>query len=211
MSRSIFQQSNWMFTLPLAALAVAYLAFVWLPGYRTTCTLWDKAKMQREYVAQAAEWPAKLREARQEFDRTSAIVASWEKASPHKKDLSLFYGKIYALAKDAGLTITRFDPQTTIVFDKFNEIPIAIHCTGRFVQVFEFLRGLEGLPGAIWVENMRIEKTNASEKDVQCELSLVIFSDNSYSSDYTRHTNYPINGGDRVVYLHGMLYRESIR
>jgi len=189
MNRSAFQQSSWLFTVPLAGLAVAYLAFVWLPGHRAIRAFWDQADARRRFVAQAALWPEELKNCRQELDRTMAAVACWEKASPHKKDLSLFYGKIYASAKDAGLTITRFDPQTAIVYEKFHEIPIAIHCTGLFAQVFDFLRSLEGLPGATWVENMRIEKMSGSEKDVRCELSLAVFSDNSYGSDYTRHAN----------------------
>jgi hypothetical protein len=58
-----------------------------------------------------------------------------------------------------------------------------------FSQVYDFLRDIEGLPTTIRVNYVKMEKTKANTKDVQCELTLVMFSVNSKSSDYTRHTD----------------------
>src|SRR5208337_1223691 len=103
---------------------------------------------------------------------------------PTKRAIPALYGKINALAKDAGLDIARFDPQPFVVHEKIEEIPITVGCSGRFAQVFDFIRAIEMLPVTVWVESIRLEKTDKDAKDVRCELNLVVFSDNPRSSDY---------------------------
>ena len=116
-------------------------------------------------------------------------MSRWEKAAPKKRDIPRLYGKIDALAKDAQLAISRFDPQPFVVHEKLQEIPITMTCSGTFAQIHEFLRAIEGMPMAIWVESMRLEKTAQTAKHVQCELTLVVFSNNLQITDYTRHSD----------------------
>ena len=88
------------------------------------------------------------------------------------------------MAKAAGTTTSRFDPQRLVRHETICEIPLAIGCTGSFAQICGFLRGLEGLPATIWVEDLEIQQASETGKDVHCELNLVVFSSNSEDSDY---------------------------
>ena len=112
-----------------------------------------------------------------------------EKAAPKKRDIPALYGKIDALAKDAHLAISRFDPQPFVVHEKLQEIPVAMTCSGTFAQVYAFLRAIEGMPVTIWVESLRLEKTAQITKHVQCEINLVVFTNNLQINDYGRHSD----------------------
>jgi Tfp pilus assembly protein PilO len=186
---SAFRQSSWTVTLPLAAIAVAYVSLVWLPGRRAILEVQEQVETKRQFVSQATELSQALAISQRELDKAEAVVARWEQASPQKRTIPAFYGKINALAKDAGLAIARFDPQAFVVHEKIEEIPITVGCSGGFAQVFDFLRGIEQLPATVWVESIKLEKSDKDTKDVRCELDLVVFSDNPRSSDYTKRAD----------------------
>jgi Tfp pilus assembly protein PilO len=183
------RQSSWIVTLSLAAIAVVYVTFVWLPGRRAIQQISDNVEAKQALIAQSTGLSATLMRVQRELDETESAATQWEKAAPGKKDIPALYGKIDALAKGAHLAISRFDPQPFIVHEKLQEIPITMACSGTFAQICEFLRSVEQQSATIWVESIRLEKSVQNTKDVQCELSLVVFSNNPQSSDYARHTD----------------------
>ena len=184
-----FHKSSWIITPCLGAIAVAYLMFGWMPSRRAIKELHDQVETKQQLVAQATTLSDMLAASQQELDKSQAIAADWEREAPGKRDIPAFFGRINALAKDAGLTISRFDPQLFLAYEKFQEIPITIVGSGNFAQVYEFLRLVEGLPVTIWIDSVRLEKTAQNAKNIQCELSLAIFSNNQQNSDYAKHTD----------------------
>jgi Tfp pilus assembly protein PilO len=185
---STFRQSSWIVTPCLGAIALAYLTFVWMPSRRAIKQWREDVESKQQVVARAAGLSASLTALEQELDKTQAFVAEWEKAAPGKRDIPALYGRINAMAKEAGLTIKRFDPQAFRLYEKLQEMPISVVGSATFGQVFEFLRLVEGLPVTVWVESMRLEKTAQNGKDVQCELNLAVFANNQQSSDYAKHS-----------------------
>jgi Tfp pilus assembly protein PilO len=188
-----FHKSSWIVTPCLGAIATAYLMFMWMPSRQAIKEWRDQVEAKQQFLAQSTNLSAMLAAAQQELDKSQTVTTAWEKTAPGKRDIPALYGRVNALAKDAGLAITRFDPQSFTAYEKFQEIPIAIAGSGSFTQVFQFLRLVEGLPVTIWVESMRLEKAaqgaSQNAKNVQCELSLVIFSNNQQNSDYARHAD----------------------
>jgi Tfp pilus assembly protein PilO len=183
------RQSSWIVTLSLAAMAVAYLTLIWVPGHRAIRELREQVEAKRTFIGQSTGLSAALFDVQKELDRAETAAARWEKAAPGKRDIPRLYGKIDALAKDVHLAIGRFDPQPFVTYERLQEIPITMSCSGTFAQIFEFLRKVERLPTTIWVESMRLEKAAANTKDVRCEVNLVVFSDNPQSSDYAKHSD----------------------
>ncbi len=173
-----FRHSSWLVTASLAAIAVAYLTFVWMPGRRAIQAMQRQVEVQHQFVDKSTGLQASLMAVQQELERTESVAARWERLAPREKDIPSLYGKISALAKDAGLTVSKFDPQPWVGYEQIREIPVSIHGSGSFAQLYDFLRRVEGLPVAIWVKSMKIEKTAASAKDIQSELELVVFSNN---------------------------------
>jgi len=184
-----FRQSSWIVTLTLAASAVAYVAMLWLPNHRAIKEMRAQVEAKRSLVAQATELSSELIRVQRELDQSEGVVTRWQKMAPKKRDIPALYGKIDALAKDAQLAISRFDPQPFVVHEKLQEIPIAMTCSGTFAQTYQFLQAIEGMRVAVWVESMKLDKMAQTEKHIQCELNLVVFSNNLQIPDYTRHTD----------------------
>ena len=184
-----FRKSSWIVTPCLVAIAVAYLALIWAPSRRLIRQWREEAESQQQVVAQGTELSAVLVASEQELDKTEAVASQWEKTAPGKRDIPALFGKINALAKEAGLTISRFDPQPFVVYERLQELPTTVVCSGTFAELFGFLRLIEGLPATIWVDSLRLEKDSKNAKDVRCELSLAVFSNNQQSSDYAKHSD----------------------
>lgn len=186
MPRMDFRRSSWLVTLPLMLAAVLYLALAWLPGRRAIQKTVEEVRQKQQYVAQAATSAMTLTAAQQKLAKIQAVVQRWQAASPGMKKLPEFFGKINALAKQSGATITRFDPQLTVSFERISEKPVAISCTGNFHQIYDFIRGIEQLSATVWLNSVKIEKLQSSDKNVQCNITLGVFSENSEISDYTK-------------------------
>ncbi len=182
-----FRQSSWIVTPCLGAIAATYLMLVWLPSRRVIKQWHDEVEARQKVVTGATGVAATLAAVEQELDKSREAVADWEKVAPGKRDIPALYGGINALAKETGLTITRFDPQAIQVYEKVQVMPIAVVGNGTFAQLFEFLRLIEALPVTIWVDSLRLEKQSQNGKDIQCELNFAVFSNNQQSSDYVKH------------------------
>ncbi|MBN1396023.1 MAG: type 4a pilus biogenesis protein PilO [Pirellulales bacterium] len=183
MNNPTVRRSNWILTLTLAAIAVAFLTLVWLPGRREILAIQEQVRAKRQFVNQAAALAKTLTATQKQLDTTEAAFKNWEKNAPRNKDLPSLYGKINALAKRSGLSVARFDPEPFVVHEEIREIPLEIGCTGTFWQVFDFLGEIETLPPLIWVDAMRLENISGVSGCVKSELNLVVFSGNPYSSD----------------------------
>lgn len=183
------RQSSWIVTLSLVAASVAYMAFAFLPNHRVIKQTRQQVETKRMLVSQSTVASDELVRIQREIDGAASMVRKWEKTAPGKRDIPALYGRISTLAKNSRLAVNRFDPQPFVVHEQLEEIPINMTCTGTFGQIHEFIRGIETLPQTIWVESMRLEKMPQHTKNIQCELSLVVFSNNSQASDYTRHAD----------------------
>lgn len=186
---TVFRQSSWVVTLSLAAIAIVYLKFVWLPGRRAIQEMTQQIETKQAFLTQSSGLGTMLVGVQRDLDQADSIVAQWEKASPGKRDLPQLYGKINSLAKESHLSTGRFDPQPIVDHEKLRELPLTMSCSGSFAEIHNFLGKLERLPATIWVESIRMEKMPQDTKAIQCELNMVVFSNNPQDSDYARHVN----------------------
>lgn len=182
MSHSL-RRNSWIVTVPLAAAAVAYLAFVFLPGRRANANLEEELIERQEYVAQATTVAATLRAAEQELQRTQDYITAWKQHAPAEGSRSQLYGKMHELAKASGVTITRFEPKPVEPRAQLRDFPVAIGCSGQYAEVHDFLRALESHPATIWVDAVLIKRPSENSETVECEISLEIFANNPESSD----------------------------
>jgi len=182
------KRGDWLLTLPLAAAAVAYVVFVFLPGHRATGELSKQIESRQETIDQADCLHQALLATRKEVDKTEDYTSAWGERAPSRGELSLLHAKIRELASAAGTTITHFDPERTRSYGFLRELPLSVGCTGEFAQVFKFLRGVESLPPTIWINELVLEKMNPTEGHVSCELELVVFTNNPENSDYVKRS-----------------------
>ncbi len=181
-------RGSWIVTIPMAAVAVAYVMLVFMPGRRAIGELHDRIEQKRIYIDQSGGLTAALHAAEEELQISTEYNTTWESGFPQQVGLSALYGQINALAMAAGVTTTRFDPEPVVLHDTTREIPLTVGCTGSFAQLFGLLHSLEELPMEVWVNSCKMENSGVSRGSVVCELNLVVFANNPNNSDYVRNS-----------------------
>ena len=178
-----FNHGNLAITVCLMGVAVAYVMVFLLPRERAIGRLREEASAKQDYVVQRGQLGAVLQTTQELLGKARQYNATWKQASEGRHTLSSLFGRISALARAAGATTTRFDPEPIVDYDKLRKIPVRMDCTGSFAQICRFVRDLERLPQVIWIEGIRLEKLSENRGVVKCELDLAIFVDNPDNSD----------------------------
>ena len=182
---------NWVVIVPIAAVAAAYVYFVFLPNRRVLAELREQTKTKQDIVAGATGIQASLGQARRDLEKAKTYVAACRQRLAKEKDLGTVFGKIHELADEAKVHVTRFDPQQPVVYEQLLRVPCLVGCTGSFDQIYEFLRKLESLPTVAWVSSMHLQKDGkggASGKSARDDIILEVFAVNSEDSDYVKRS-----------------------
>ena len=182
--KTTVRRGSWFLTLPLAAAAVAYIAFSFLPNRRATGKAREQIRQKQDFVVQAGSLAEVLRSVEEQLEESQSYNAAWEQHAPIERELSALYGKIHELARSAGTNITRFDPEPPVRYERISFVPLAVGCDGSFADICGFLEALEGLPPAIWVNELDVSRTGRVEEPVACLLALAVFTLNPENSDY---------------------------
>jgi Tfp pilus assembly protein PilO len=184
-----FRRGSWIITLPLAAMAAAYVFFIFLPGRKALAELREEIRVKQDYVDQAGSLPATLAQHKRELNDSRAYAEAWHHRLAEEKELPALFGRIHNAAKAAGIRVTKFDPQAAVAFETLRRVPLSLGCSGSFPQIHKFLRALEDEPAAIWVESLRIDKATEDGRDATGEATLVIFANNPEISGYARQSD----------------------
>ncbi len=185
-------KSLWIVFVVLAAVVALYAGLVYLPQHQALARLSEELDTKRNYVEQTGDVILAIQTVQDELERTNAYNRHWQEHTPGERELANLFGKLSELARAAGTTTTRFDPEPIVVQAHVRRIPVTMGCRGTFEQVHRFLRELEALPQAIWIERLRIEKVPQFGETVDCEVSLVIFADNPGDSGQENSSEQPI-------------------
>jgi Tfp pilus assembly protein PilO len=183
---------NWIIIAPIAAIAAAYVYFVFLPNRVAMAALGEQIRTKREVVAGADKARTSLHQATRDLEKANSYLSGCRRRIVAEKELAAVYGKIHRSANEVHVHLTRFDPQPAGTYEKIRRIPCFIGCTGAFGQIYEFLRKLESLQATAWVTSLRVEKmgkSDAPSATAQCDMVVEIFADNPDNSDYARHSN----------------------
>ncbi len=175
---------SWIVTVPLAAAAVAYVVWIYLPGSREIGRLREDIRQKQDYLAMAAGMPLALQISQKQVEETEAYNTAWHEQASAAEDLSSLYGELHRLAKTAGMTVTRFDPEPITRYETIREIPLTVGLEGSFDQVFRYLKGLETLPATLWTNSFKLKNLVGSRGRISCQVDLVVFAGNPENSDY---------------------------
>jgi Tfp pilus assembly protein PilO len=178
--------SHWIITLPTLAVAAAYGYFVFLPKERSIAALRGEINAAEQFIEQVEALAPAIEATRQHLDKTRQYVDQWKQSAPTEDGLSEVFGRINRLAAESGITTTRFEPQPAVAYDTIQRLPVVVACVGSFDEICQFLQGLDRLTGTVWIERLRIQgsgESGESGEDVDCELSLAVFTDNPDDSD----------------------------
>jgi Tfp pilus assembly protein PilO len=179
---SPLRRSNWLLTSTLAGLTVLYLSVAYFPARKAMTVMSAELQLKRQKVMAAALLAQEIATTRDQLTSAERYVRQQREVAGISASAVLF-GDISAIASTAGVRTTRFEPAPGIQTEQLLQLPLSIACTGSFPQIFALVQGLEQLPQAIWIEELRIEKKRAEGDELNCQLKLAAFSDKSNISD----------------------------
>jgi len=178
----LLKQGNWVTTIALAIVGVAYLYFWFLPNRREIDHLQSELKSQRYIAAQNATVQLAHAECQRQIAETANFVQAWEHASPDEDEVAAILGQINETLTDIGCKTTSFVPREPIPMAHLKKLPLELAVQSDLASLFEALRQIEDLDAEIWVESLSIERPDRGNY-LKSEASLVIFSEISESSD----------------------------
>jgi len=173
--------ASWFVTLPLAALAFAYVGLAFFPTEKAIGKMREETAQKQQFCQLTGDLTPLLESARQQAIKTHQFNEAWAKTMPNRFEASAILGAINTMIRTSGARTTRFNPEPILQGQRISQLPLAVGCTGTFPQVFTFLHDLESLPQTVWVREVQIEPKADGQTghSVSCEVKLAIFLDNS--------------------------------
>lgn len=176
-------RGSWMITLPLAAIATAFLTLIFLPEQRRIDALHHEMRAKQDYVLAAGQMAGRLNALNADLTETLAYGAAWRGRAVDSTGVTVLCGKIAQLAHGAGVVTARFAPGSPRRLERLERVPLSMVCYGSFAQLQKFLAGLESCPQRLWLNGVKLQADGESGKDVRCELTVEVFVDDSENSD----------------------------
>ncbi len=143
-------------TIALASAAVGYVAFVFLPGQKAIGELRSQLHEKQQYIVQAERLKSSIQHCERDLKEVRQFTEAWRDGSPSQDSLTQVFGKITDLASQSGTKITKFERQPVVEKEAIWHIAAKLQIEGDFVQVFEFVRRLEGLTSSTWLANVQL-------------------------------------------------------
>ncbi len=174
---------TWLITLPLLALTLGYIYFVFIPINAAIARARKELSDKEFALAESNLMPSKIHATATQVEAAQKYVEAQEARKTPRAELSSLFGKISHLAQQAGVETIRFEPDSAKKFETFQQVPLRLGCRGTFAEIYSLVHSLEELPELIWVNDLKIEQMGESGGDIACEIELVVFSNKLDSSD----------------------------
>jgi Tfp pilus assembly protein PilO len=168
---------SWLVTGFVATLAVLYTLFIFMPGQRKAAALKLKKLELMQYVTNQAKTTLKIQQAQERNAQALQTTVAWHEQAPKVSDLGRTLSSITLDARQAGVTLQKFDPLPQVKLNSLVQQPIAVALEGDFAQIFDFLARLESRPHRIWISNLTLSQPAEDGKTLRAEMTLTIFAD----------------------------------
>jgi Tfp pilus assembly protein PilO len=176
------KRTSWFVTLPIAAGALGYLWFVFLPTARAIRETRNEIRIKQDFIMQTEALHSTVAQLERDLKEIESYTQQWHEHAAAPGQLPNLFGKITQQAHDVGVVPTRFDPLKETTMEILHRAPVQMELTGGYQEVTRMLAAIEQLPETIWIEQLKIEKARENGKDVKCELKLEIFAVKSKKS-----------------------------
>jgi type IV pilus assembly protein PilO len=140
----------------IVLLVGSFAYFAYLPKHK------EIGKLESEYKKLAEKLDKARSTAKQlDFYRTKMKAAETQfkivmKALPEKEEIPTLLNGISQAARDAGLDITKFQPNPEIAKEFYAEVPITINVSGNYHNVAMFFDRISNLPRIVTIEAVKL-------------------------------------------------------
>lgn len=176
------KSKNWIVTSFLAAGALTYIFGLFVPKQEAIAQARARVREMQQEIIQSARLQSVIHQMQEELADTRQSAQEWRDTAPSARQLGELFGQITRHANEAGVSIQRFTPRPVLDLNLLHEIPVTLAVEGEFRSIFDLVRRLETLPGAVWIERIQMQPADGSQR-LQCELALAIFADQAGNSD----------------------------
>ena len=168
---------TWLITGLLAAGAVAYVVFVFVPFQHSIGELRAQVQERRQQIMQAQSLGGTVVQARLRLAAAREVAKEWRAEAPRQAQLVTHFASLTKQAEEAGVAIDRLDPLPAVELHLIAQQSVTMQFHAPFAAVFDMLRRLEALPGTIWVRDLRLHANSEVDTSLRGELTLTIFVD----------------------------------
>lgn len=176
-NRRAGKPKTWLTTALLAAVAMAYLFFIFLPGQRSIAELRAQVQERHQQILQAQSLTRTVAQAKERLTEARKVGHAWRDDAPRHSELISHFASLTQQAEAAGVAIDRFDPLPAVELNLVGMQNVTLQFHAPFAAVFDLLTRLEGLPGTLWVRDLRLQAGGESDNSLRGELTLTIFVD----------------------------------
>jgi Tfp pilus assembly protein PilO len=168
---------TWLITGLLAAAAVAYVVFIFLPLQRSIVVLQGQVQERRQQIMQSQNLAGTVAQARVRLTSARDVGQRWRADAPRQAQLITHYASLTQQAEQAGVAIDRLDPLPAVELNLLAQQNVSMAFHAPFAAIFDLVRRLEALPGTIWIRDLRLQANGENENTLRGELTLTIFVD----------------------------------
>jgi len=170
---------TWLITALLAAGAIAYVVFVFLPNQRSIGELRAQVQERRQQIMQAQSLGGTVVQARLRLAAARQVALEWRKDAPKQAQLWTHFASLTRHAKEAGVAIDNGAPLPAVELHLIAQQNVTMQFHAPFPAVFDLLERLEAMPGTIWIRDLRLNANSENDSTLRGELTLTIFGDRS--------------------------------
>ena len=177
LTKKTAKPQTWLITALLAAGAVAYVVFIFLPFQRSISGLQGQVQERRQQIMQAQSLAGTVAQARLRLVAAREVGDQWRTVAPRQAQLITHFASLTKQAEEAGVAIDRLDPLPAVELNLIAQQNVTMQFHAPFAAVFDLLHRLESLPGTLWVRDLRLHASTEGSNTLRGELTLTIFVD----------------------------------
>jgi len=177
------QRGTWIATSTLAMIAIIYVVCLFIPKMRSVSATLANLETKQAFVLNAHQSRSAAEHAQQELVTAQRYNQEQSANLLRPEDLPTLYGQISNFTKAHQLATPRFEPRAPVAYETLQKISIGLGVSGSFASIHALLRDLENLPQQVWIDQLTMRGPREGGKNVECDMTLVVFIDNPEKSD----------------------------
>ena len=167
----------------IACIALAYVFLAYLPSQKAMKSMRQQLGEKQKYISDTDKLFAKVTGTRAEFTEASTFVKRWQQDAPDPQQADRLQSQVTYKASLAGVRVLKLQAQPARQHGLVAEYPILVCVEGTFEGIFSFFQGVEELPQAVWLQNVKLQRPGDLSGDLRCDLTLTILGDLAEISD----------------------------
>lgn len=176
------KMQSWMITAIVATAALGYAWFLFLPGQSAIAEMRADLQNKTDYLLTSQNLAPQIADTNRRLAEAKEFLAKTKREISSEETLEVVVRDITRAARDGGVRIAKLEPQAKVPLEKLVQMPVVVGVTGGFPQVHAWVRRVESLDAAIWVDSVRLNAAGGNGANLECEVKIVVFADRADNS-----------------------------